>query len=363
MDPMPRSCPSSALLAAAVAVALTGSSAAPLLAQRAGPAGTLVVSNMNDNTVTMLDAATGRVHATLPTGEGPHEVAISRDGRWAVVSNYGVRGKPGNTLTVIDVARARVARTLTLDGFQRPHGMAFLPGDTLVAVTAEAAQAVLLVDVRDGRVTDTLPTRGRGSHMLALTERGDRVFTGIIPDATVSGIGVQGNDSTRLIPVGRAPEGIAVTPDGRSVWVGSNRDSTVMVVDTRTGVATDTLRGFGMPYRIAIAPDGRLAVISDPVSAQVRIVSVPDRKERFTITVPADSLVPTAEVPGSPSPEGVAISSDGRWAFVTLQGRNRVITIDVERGAIVAYAPTGTWSDGVGYSPITPITRSATGPE
>jgi DNA-binding beta-propeller fold protein YncE len=62
--------------------------------------------------------------------------------------------------------------------------------------------------------------------------------------------------------------------------------------------------------------------------------------------------VPTAEVPGSPSPEGVTISPDSRWAFVTLQGRNRVVTIDLARGRIIAIAPTGTWSDGVAYSPL-----------
>jgi YVTN family beta-propeller protein len=336
-------------LAVAVAAACT---AAPLLAQRAAPTGTLVVSNMNDHSATLVDAATGRVHATLPTGEGPHEVAVSHDGRWALVSNYGVRGKPGSSITVIDVPRAAVARTIAIAGFERPHGMVFLPGDSIVAVTAEAGKAVLLVSVRDGRVTDTLPTNGRGSHMVALTARGDRAFTANIPDHSVSVIDLAGRDSTRLIPVGRLPEGIAVTPDGRQLWVGSNRDSTVMVVDVQRGVAVDTLRGFGMPYRIAISPDARLAVISDPVKAEVRVVTVADRKARFTLAIPADSLVATAEVPGSPSPEGVAISRDSRWAFVTLQGRNRVITIDLQRGAIVGSAPTGTWSDGVGFSPV-----------
>jgi DNA-binding beta-propeller fold protein YncE len=318
----------------------------------ARPAGTLVVSNMNDHTATLLDAATGRVLATLPTGEGPHEVAVSHDGRTALVSNYGVRGKAGNTLTVIDVPGARVARTLTVAGYERPHGVAFLPGDTIAAVTAEAGRAVVLVDVRDGRVVAARPTGQRGSHMLALTARGDRVFTANIPDGTVSALAVHAADSARLIKVGRAPEGIAVSPDGRELWVGSNRDSTVLVVDVARGAAVDTLRGFGMPYRIAIAPDGRTAVISDPVRAEIRVVSVPDRRLRHTIAVPADSLVPTAEVPGSASPEGVAISRDGRWAFVTLQGRNRVATVDLARGAIIALAPTGTWSDGVGYSPV-----------
>lgn len=347
----------SALVAALAILALV-SSAHPVHAQEKGPAGTLIVSNMNDHTATIIDAATGRVHATLPTGEGPHEVAVSHDGRWALVSNYGVRGKPGSTLTVIDVTRAEVARTLSIAGFQRPHGMGFLPGDSLVAVTGEAAQVLLVVDVRDGRVADTLATKGRASHMVAVSAKGDRAFTGNIADATISSIDMQGRDSTRVIKVGRQPEGIALTPDGRSVWVGSNQDSTVMVIDARTGMATDTLRSFGLPYRIVISPDSRLAVISDPVKAQVRVVSVADRKPRFTIAVPADSLVATAEVPGSPSPEGVAISRDSRWAFVTLQGRNRVITIDLTRGAITAYAPTGSWSDGIGFSPVVQSTAN-----
>jgi len=54
----------------------------------------------------------------------------------------------------------------------------------------------------------------------------------------------------------------------------------------------------------------------------------------------------------SPAPEGVTISRDSRWAFVTLQGRNRVATIDLARGAIIALAPTGNWSDGVAFSPL-----------
>lgn len=48
--------------------------------------GTLVVANMSDATVTVIDVQTGGVLATLPTGIGPHEVAVSHDGRRAVVT-------------------------------------------------------------------------------------------------------------------------------------------------------------------------------------------------------------------------------------------------------------------------------------
>jgi YVTN family beta-propeller protein len=316
------------------------------------PAGTIVASNMNDNTATVIDAATGRVLATVPTGEGPHEVAISHDGRWAVVSNYGVRGKPGSTMTVIDVAGRSVARTIDLHDHQRPHGMAFLPSDSLLAVTSEVSQAVLLVEFRSGRVVQTVPTNARASHMVAMSANGQRLATANIADGTIALIDLEVPTLTRVVRVAAQPEGIAITPSGSEVWVGSNRDSVVVVVDADRRAVVDTLHGFGLPYRLAISPDARLAVITDPAKGNVRIFDVASRRERFTIPIARDSLVPTAEIPGSPSPEGVTISRDSRWAFVTLQGRNRVATIDLERGTIVSLAPTGTWSDGVGYSQV-----------
>ena len=200
---------------------------------QARPAGTIVASNMNDNTATVLDAATGRVLATLPTGEGPHEVAISRDGRWAAVSNYGVRGKPGSSITVIDVARHAVDRTIDLHEYQRPHGMAFLPGDSLLAVTSEASKAVLLVDFRSGRVTRTLPTNARASHMVAMSANGERLATANIADGTIALIETAAPERAALVRVAAQPEGIAITPSGSTVWVGSNRDSVVLVVDVQ----------------------------------------------------------------------------------------------------------------------------------
>jgi YVTN family beta-propeller protein len=337
---------------ALIATAVLGLLAEPMVAQGSRPTGTLIVSNMNDNTATVIDASSGNVLATLPTGEGPHEVAASNDGKWALVSNYGVRGKPGNTITVIDIGKLAVARTIELHEDQRPHGMKFLPGDSLVAVTSETSKSIILIDVRSGALVKRLPTNGRATHMLGVSATGDRIAAGNIADNTISIVSPMSVDEPKVIPVAHQPEGIAITPDGNFAWVGSNRDSIVLVVDTRSGVATDTLRGFGLPYRLAVSPDGRRAVITDPVNATIRIVDADTRRQRFAIDVPRDSLVATAEAPGSPSPEGVVISRDSKWAFVTLQGRNRVVTVDLERGVITGYAPTGTWSDGIAYSTL-----------
>ena len=337
---------------ALIATAFLGSAIGSMHAQGNRPTGTVIVSNMNDNSATVIDAATGNVLATLPTGEGPHEVAASNDGKWALVSNYGVRGKPGNTVTVIDVGNLAVVRTIELREDQRPHGMKFLPGDSLVAITSETSKSIILVDVRSGALVKRLPTNGRATHMLGVSAKGDRIAAGNIADNTISIVSLTSTDEPKVIPVARQPEGIAITPDGNFAWVGSNRDSIVLVVDVRTGLAADTLRGFGLPYRLAVSPDGRRVVVTDPMKATIRVFDTNTRHERFVIDVPHDSLVATAEVSGSPSPEGVVISRDSKWAFVTLQGRNRVATIDLERGKITGFAPTGTWSDGIAYSAL-----------
>jgi YVTN family beta-propeller protein len=341
-----------AALAVIIGSPLADVAGSRLTAQTNRPQGTLIASNMNDNTASVIDVASNRVLATLPTGEGPHEVSASHDGRWAVVSNYGVRGKPGNSLTVIDVRALAVSRTIDLHEYQRPHGSSFLPGDSTFAVTSEASKAVLIVDFRTGAVLRTVPTNGRASHMLGVSARGDRAVTSNIADGTISVLSLATPTEPVVVKVAAQPEGIAIAPDGNSAWAGSNRDSVVVVVDTRKGAVTDTLHGFGLPYRLAFSPDGNTVVVTDPAKANVRIFDAASRHERFRIDIPRDSLVATAEVPGSPSPEGVTVSPDSKWAFVTLQGRNRVVTIDMARGTIVGWAPTGTWSDGVAYSRI-----------
>ena len=311
--------------------------------------GTLVVTNINDNTATVIDLATRTVRATLPTGVGPHEVAASHSGRWAVVTNYGVRGKPGNTLTVIDLATATVGRTIDLGEYQRPHGITFFPGDSLLAVTSEASKAVLLVEFATGRVAGTISTDRPASHMLALAAKGALLYTTNVGDGSITSINPKARTTGAVLPVARFVEGLTITPDGKQVWVGSNGDSIVVVIESQSGRAVDTLRGFGMPYRLAITPDGRTAVITDPARAEVRIVDVATRKERFRVSVPADSVLSTAEFPGSSSPEGVAVAANG-YAYITLQGRNQAAGVDLATGKIVWRLPVGAWPDGIAYA-------------
>jgi YVTN family beta-propeller protein len=316
--------------------------------------GTLVATNMNDNTATVIDLATRRTLATLATGMAPHEVAISHDGRWAVVSNYGPRATPGNSLTVIDLAAPVpvVTRTIDLGQYQRPHGSAFLPGDATLLVTAQVNQSVVAVNFARGTIDTVIPTTQRGTHMLALTADGRRAFTTNFVDSTISQLDIEHHAFVRTIHVAPSVEGIAVTPSGDQVWVGSNKAKTVSIINVATGAIADTIGGFGLPYRMAITPDGRTAIITDPAAALIRFVNTATRAELGRVAFAAEDVVPTAEFPGSPCPEGLVVTPDSRTVYVTLQGRNLVAAVDIATRTIVATMPTGVWSDGVAYSPL-----------
>ncbi len=309
----------------------------PLTAQGGdGATGTLVVLNKGAATATVVDVASGRAVATLPTGEGPHELAMTADGRWAVSTDYG----GGNSLTVIDVTGPSVVRTIDLSAYARPHGAFFLAGDSVLAVTSEATRNVVLVQPFRGEVMGAISTEAGGSHMVAVTGDGRTLYTGDIQEGTVSRLDVASRAKTRSYPVPPQPEAITVRADGSEVWVGSNAQGRVSVVDTRSGRVDSRLAGFSWPYRILIVEKHGLVVIPDLRLDVVRFVRLGDRTELGTLRLPGEG------------PQGVALTDDGDTLFLSLSRSGEVAVIDLRSREVVRRLPVGPTPDGIGWSPI-----------
>lgn len=327
-------------------VALKLAPLAFLFAQAPAPSGTIVASNMNAASVSIVDVASGTTIATVPTGEGPHEVAVSHDGRWAVVSIYGRGTAVGSSLLVIDITAPTTTRTIELGaGNLRPHGLAFLPDDKTLLVTGERAQRVLAVEMATGAIDSSMVTGQATTHMIASSRDGKRAFTTNIAAMSVSAIDVPTKAVRATFPIQARVEGLAVSPDGREVWVGGNESHLVYVLNGETGAIQHTIEGFGMPYRIGITPDNRTAVISDPGAEKIHLVDVATHARRATIEVPAMEN-------GQPSsPQGVTMARDGKTAFVTLKAAGRVAVVDLASARILKTLQVGAGSDGVGFSP------------
>lgn len=63
----------------------------------AAHADTLIVGNKAEDTISFIDLGTGEEVARRETGQSPHEIAVSPDGKLAVVVSYRTRNYTGNT--------------------------------------------------------------------------------------------------------------------------------------------------------------------------------------------------------------------------------------------------------------------------
>src|SRR5215203_1540775 len=84
----------------------------------------LIVLNKEEATLVTVDPSSGAVLGRVATGGGPHEVAVSADGRTAFVGNYGAQ-TPGGTISVIDIATLKELRRVDIGPLMRPHGVTF----------------------------------------------------------------------------------------------------------------------------------------------------------------------------------------------------------------------------------------------
>lgn len=314
--------------------------AAPLSGQ------TLVISNMNNTTAQLLDVRSGAVLATLPTTSVPHEVAISPNGKWAVVTDYGSQ-QPGSTITLIDVATAKVAKTISFAPYLRPHGAVFLNDNRTLVVTAERDSLLVLVDVEAGKITGTKKTGQLVGHMVAIPRDQKLAFVANIRAGTLSIVDLVGNAEPVVVKVGTQTEGIGVTPDGRFAWLGSNNTGKVYIVDAAMKQVVDSIQTGGMPYRIAFTPDGKTAVVTNPTSNEIRVYNTATRRSIAEMKL----LSPSG---GETGPQGIIIAPDGSKAWVTLGTSNEVIEVSLtgERVQVGARWAVAAGPDGIAYSSL-----------
>lgn len=326
----------------------------------ASASGTLLVLNKSDDTLSFIDLASSAVTATLPTGAAPHEIAVSDDGKTAVVANYGDGANPGKTLSVIDLPGKRVIKTIDLGSYRRPHGIAWLPGDE-VAVTVEASKALLIVGVNEGKVKHAIATDQVGSHMVAISPKQRRAFTANIGSGSITVIDLTTHQRVTDVPTGRGAEGIAVAPDGSELWV-TNRDAnTVSVVDPATLSVTATLAPGEVPIRVKFTPDGTRALISNAKSGDVAVFDTVTKQKLGSVPMqatgehlPRQQARPLISQFGDgPVPVGILMPAALSLAFVANTNADTITVIDLETLQIVQRLRAGREPDGLGYTPLT----------
>ena len=304
----------------------------PLAAQ--GPR--LVVLNKVDATLVTVDPATGKILGTVPTGEAPHEVAVSADGRTAYVGNYGAQ-TPGSTISVIDLTAMKEVRRVDVSPLRRPHGIAVADGK--VYYTSETNRVVARLDPATLQ-TDWLMGTGQPGHNVWANADGTKLYTCNIAGNSMTilerGANAQAWTIT-TIPVGSGPEGFDLTPDGRELWAAHSRDGAVSIIDLAQKKVTGTIDiQTKRSNRLKFTLDGALALVTDLDAGELLVIDVPTRKVMKKI--PLGRMV-----------EGILMEPGGARAFIAVNGDNYIAVLDLKTLAVTAKIETGRGPDGMAW--------------
>ena len=307
----------------------------------------LIVLNKSDHEAVLVDPATLTPVARLATGRGPHEVAVTPDGRLAYISNYGMFGvfregqrvsEPGNTLTVLDLQTRTVKDTIDLGEYTQPHGLAVSRDGRRLWVTCETAQSVLELDAATGAILKVWKTGQNTSHMIVPGVDEAKLFITSIRSGSATIID-RATDRVTSFETGPGAEGVDVSPDGREVWVTNRADSSISILDARGDSLIAKIESGGrFPIRVKFTPDGREAWVS---CLQSDAVTVFDARTRSLL----------ATLPVGAAPVGIQMTPDGTRAYVANTNADLVTVFDVPARKILATFTTGNEPDGMAWVP------------
>lgn len=322
-------------------------------------AGTIIVASKSGDDVHFIDRESGDILLVLPTGREPHEVEVSRDGRTAVVANYGDREAAGNTLSVYDVPGGKLMRTIDLGEHTRPHGLWWMGDSDRVLVTTEGNRTLTLVDIPRGEIIRSFYTDQDISHMVATTPDLSRAFVPGIRTGNVTVFDLNSGELLSQVYSGAGAEGIDVHPDGHEVWVTNRADNTIAIIDTESLEVLDRLASGDFPIRGKFTPDGRNFLVSNARSGDIGVYETASRKltASITLTPPVpdgvDETIYFSEFEGSSIPIGIVIP-DNKTAYVANTRSDAVSIIDLETRTITGHFAVGREPDGINFSPLMP---------
>jgi DNA-binding beta-propeller fold protein YncE len=321
-------------VAALGAIAFTASIAT---AQPQSPS--LLVLLRTENTLAIVDTASGQIVGRVPTGQDPHGVAASTDGRLAFTAN-----QKGNSLSVIDLKARKEIRRVDLGEGSQPHDILLAGGK--VYFTLEGYKAIGRYDPPTNKIDWLFGTGQNSTHMLIISRDLNRIFAANRASGTITSIaGVAAGPpdwNATLIPVAKGSEGLTISPDGKEVWVATWGDGGVSIIDVATSKVAEVFKSQTKhANRVQFTPDGKRVFLLDREGGDTVVMDAATRKEVKRFKIAADALL---------------MSPDGSRAFLAVDshgagGDNYVAVIDLNSLTETSRIPTGTGADALAWAP------------
>lgn len=207
-----------------------------------------LVTNNEDNNVSVIDTESFTVTQTINTGKGPHGFRISADSGKAYIANMGE-----DTVSVLDLQTMEEEKRITVGSAPVTTGVT-LDGKILVA-TINAENMLAIVDLTTEQV-EHVPV-GNGPAQVYIDANNQFAYvanqgTEDSPSNSVSVVDLAAKKVAATIETGKGSHGVVTSPDGKRAYVTNMYENTVSVIDTEENKVIETIKVGETPNGITI---------------------------------------------------------------------------------------------------------------
>lgn len=281
----------------------------------------LYITNHDSNSVSVIDASTNSVTATIPVGNGPSGIAVDVLGRRAYAANSN-----DGTISVIDTATNSVMATIETG--LMPVGLALGPNGERLYVSDYEGGLVFVADTSSLDILSIISV-GDGPQGIVASPDGGRAYVANTNENTVSVIDTSRDAVIGIVTVGKNPIGLDVTADGSLVVVENTTDNTVSFISTDTNTVTETVVVGTYPQGVAASPNSARAYVTNYSDNSVSVI---DTAASTTV----------ATIPVGTNPRGIAVDSSGGRIYVVNRNSNNVSVIETATNNVIATISVGT---------------------
>jgi YVTN family beta-propeller protein len=208
----------------------------------------------------------------------------------------------------------------------------FAPDGKTLAVTDATTPSVVLIDPVKRTILSTVKLAGAPTGLVWAAD-GKHLFTAESGTSRIAEVDPAKGAVSRRFTTGRYPRGLAMVPKRQWLLAADWGLDRLTVIDLVTGTTKANIPVGRQPTAVAITPDEALAFVSNLLPATSS--TAPDTAtEVSVIDLNTLQAKPAIRLPlGSTNARGIAISGDGRSAYIVhTLGRFNLPTTQLDRG-------------------------------
>ncbi len=252
---------------------------------------TLYVDNDEGNSLTPIDPRTGRPGRSIPVTD-PYNLYFTPNGSYAIVVAERLR-----RLDFRDPHTMALRHSLSVPQCAGVDHMDFSANGRYAYASCEFSGAMIVVDLRDLRVIQTLPLRGGSA----------------------------------------SPQDVKLSPDGRTLYVADMRNNGVWEFAMNPRLRPERLLPTGLgAHGLYPSRNARDMYVSNRMAGTISVVSFATKR-----------VVATWHLPQPASPDMGGVSADGRTLWLSGRYNSVVYAIDTRTGRLRAAIPVGNGPHGL----------------